>query len=139
VLFVAAISEYDQCLLEAPDVNRMTEALTLFEEIVNSRWFRKSSMILFLNKRDLFQKKIANVPLTICPEFDDYDGSQEYDECVSYIADKFEEKLDRTRCPKNFRIFTHVTTATDTNTMRAIFNGVKQTIIDKCLADADLL
>ncbi len=39
VLFVAAISEYDQKLFEDESCNRMSEALSLFEEIVNSRWY----------------------------------------------------------------------------------------------------
>jgi hypothetical protein len=34
VLFVAAISEYDQKLMEDESTNRMSEALSLFEEIV---------------------------------------------------------------------------------------------------------
>lgn len=38
VLFVAAISEYDQLLYEDDKTNRMVEALNLFEEICNSRW-----------------------------------------------------------------------------------------------------
>ena len=59
VLFVAAISEYDQVLYEDENTNRITEALNLFEEISNSRWFRETSMILFLNKRDLFMDKIS--------------------------------------------------------------------------------
>jgi hypothetical protein len=58
VLFVAAISEYDQMLYEDENTNRIVEALNLFEEICNSRWFRETSMILFLNKRDLFQDKV---------------------------------------------------------------------------------
>ncbi len=51
VLFVAAVSEYDQVLYEDENTNRMVEALNLFEEICNSRWFHRTSMILFLNKR----------------------------------------------------------------------------------------
>src|SRR4051794_10860416 len=43
-----------QVLYEDENMNRMVEALNLFEEICNSRWFHKTSMILFLNKRDLF-------------------------------------------------------------------------------------
>src|ERR1700677_4074496 len=48
VLFVAAISEYDQVLYEDENTNRIVEALNLFEEICNSRWFRETAMILFL-------------------------------------------------------------------------------------------
>jgi hypothetical protein len=72
VLFVAAISEYDQVLYEDENTNRMVEALNLFEEICNSRWFRETSMILFLNKRDLFGEKIQKVPLS--KYFPDYAG-----------------------------------------------------------------
>jgi len=57
VLFVCAISEYDQTCFEDESTNRMTEALLLWAEMVNSRYFRNSSMILFLNKRDLFAEK----------------------------------------------------------------------------------
>merc|ERR1712048_1408681 len=58
VVFVAALSEYDQVLFEDETQNRMEEALQLFEQIVNSKWFRSTSMILFLNKKDLFEQKM---------------------------------------------------------------------------------
>ena len=58
VIFVAAISEYDQKLFEDASTNRMVEALDLFEDICNNAFFVKSSLILFLNKRDLFEEKI---------------------------------------------------------------------------------
>lgn len=70
VLFVAALSEYDMVLFEDETTNRMDEALNLFDEIANSRWFKKTSMILMLNKRDLFAEKILKVPLTVWdPEY----------------------------------------------------------------------
>lgn len=50
------------------------EALELFDSIANSRFFEKSSMILFLNKIDLFAQKIKHVPLTIT--FPSYTGSE---------------------------------------------------------------
>ncbi|CAN0165505.1 unnamed protein product, partial [Ectocarpus fasciculatus] len=61
VIFVAALSEYDQCLFEDASTNRMTEAMDLFNEICNNRFFSESSMILFLNKKDLFAEKIQKV------------------------------------------------------------------------------
>ncbi|KAJ1334385.1 hypothetical protein BSLG_007540 [Batrachochytrium salamandrivorans] len=39
IVFLVAISEYDQVLVEDETVNRMQEALTLFDSICNSRWF----------------------------------------------------------------------------------------------------
>merc|ERR1712019_325280 len=56
VLFVAAISEYDQVLYEDERTNRMAETLRLFDEICNSKWFTDTSLILFLDKRDLFEE-----------------------------------------------------------------------------------
>ena len=129
VLFVAAISEYDQKLFEDESQNRMSEALSLFEEIVkyaelpdcvsagivyvscgilffkidpvspcrvcSSRWFRKTSIVLFLNKRDLFETKIAHSPITACNELSDYDGDlSDYESCSSFIKEKFEMRLD---------------------------------------------
>ncbi|KAI9623734.1 hypothetical protein H4Q26_014463 [Puccinia striiformis f. sp. tritici PST-130] len=43
IVFLAAISEYDQFLREENSVNRMDEALTLFGSISNSRCFNRSS------------------------------------------------------------------------------------------------
>lgn len=73
-----ALSEYDQVLLEEngqvgrmcngpnnADVlqNRMQESLVLFESVINSRWFLRTSVILFLNKIDVFKQKLPKVPL----------------------------------------------------------------------------
>lgn len=38
---------------------RMTEAVTLFQGICSNTYFEKSSIILFLNKKDLFAEKLA--------------------------------------------------------------------------------
>jgi len=90
VLFVAAISEYDQTLYEDETMNRVTEALVLFDEICNSRWFKKTSLILFLNKCDIFAEKIQKVPLTCC--FPEYNGPQTYEDCAKYMQLQFEKR-----------------------------------------------
>ena len=45
LVFLVALSEYDQMLYEDESVNRMQEALTLFDSICNSRWFVKTSIV----------------------------------------------------------------------------------------------
>lgn len=52
--------------------NRMDEALRLFNSILNNKWFMETSMILFLNKKDLFLEKIKEKPLS--EVFPDYKG-----------------------------------------------------------------
>ena len=44
IIFLVAISEYDQSLYEDESVNRMQEALALFDSIANSRWFVRTSI-----------------------------------------------------------------------------------------------
>jgi len=133
VLFVAAISEYDQVLYEDENTNRIVEALNLFEEICNSRWFRETSMILFLNKRDLFSEKIKLVPLS--QFFQDFTGGDSYEAGCEYMQHQFESK---NRNPDK-QIYTHITCATDTNNISAVFNAVKDIIIRKSLNEAGLV
>ncbi|CAE7054548.1 unnamed protein product [Rhizoctonia solani] len=45
LVFLVSLSEYDQMLYEDESVNRMQEALTLFDSICNSRWFVKTSIV----------------------------------------------------------------------------------------------
>merc|ERR1712087_273489 len=138
VLFVAAISEYDQVLYEDENTNRMVESLNLFEEICNSRWFRETSMILFLNKCDLFRLKIDKVPLGVCfPEYakNDMDIPPGYEEGTMFMRDRFEE---RNRNPEK-QVYTHITCATDTRNITAVFTAVKDIIIRKSLIEAGLV
>ena len=99
VIFIASLSEYDQVLAEDATVNRLTEALDLFDEIGNSRWFSHSSLILFLNKRDLFERKITRVGLRheggdgVAPRFLDYEGGDSADAALQYITAKFLARL----------------------------------------------
>jgi guanine nucleotide-binding protein G(q) subunit alpha len=59
ILFLAAISEYDQVLAESSDGgNRLEESKSLFKTIINYPWFQNTSIILFLNKVDIFQEKV---------------------------------------------------------------------------------
>lgn len=133
VLFVAAISEYDQVLYEDENTNRIIEALNLFEEICNSRWFRETSMILFLNKRDLFAEKCQKVSLSVC--FPDYTGDDSYEAGAHFIQEQFESK---NRNPEK-QIYTHLTCATDTENIAVVFNAVKDIIIRKSLNEAGLV
>eukprot|EP00457_Paulinella_chromatophora_P010657 gb/GEZN01010768.1/.p1 GENE.gb/GEZN01010768.1/~~gb/GEZN01010768.1/.p1 ORF type:complete len:367 (-),score=51.88 gb/GEZN01010768.1/:19-1119(-) len=132
LLYVAALSEYDMALLEDTSTNRMQESLNLFEDICESRWFAKSSIILFLNKRDLFEDKITKVPLTVC--FGQYQGGVGDAEAgMTFIKDQF---TSRNHQGKN--IVVHFTTATDTQLVKTIFEAVKVFFLSTVLADSGL-
>jgi len=134
VIFVAAISEYDQVLYEDETTNRMVETMKLFDEICNSRWFLDKSLILFLNKRDLFQDKIKKVPLTCM--FPAYEGDpHDYEETTEYIRNTFESL---NRCPGK-EIYTHITCATDTDNVAHVFRSVKDTLIKNSLREGGFM
>jgi len=132
VLFVADMSAYDQVLFEDDKVGRLEEALNLFENICNSRWFRQTSIILFLNKHDIFQEKIKMTPLSRV--FKDYKGGHDANLGREYIEQEF---LARNHYKK--QIFCHATCATDTSNIRVVFNGVKEIVLRKALDCAGLL
>jgi GTPase SAR1 family protein len=133
VLFVAALSAYDLTLFEDDETNRMDESLDLFAEISNSRWFKKTSMILMLNKKDMFEEKIQKVPLTVWRP--DYTGGQDYDSCANFIKREFEMRQK----DKSKALFSHFTCATDSKLMKKIFHATKNIIIRKSLNDGGLL
>ncbi|CAL8095904.1 unnamed protein product [Calicophoron daubneyi] len=133
ILFIVAMSEYDLKLAEDQTTNRMHESLRLFESICNSQWFLETSVILFLNKKDLFTEKIKSSPLTIC--FPEYTGNQTFEETSVYIQGKFEE-LNKRKGTKT--IYTHFTCATDTNNIQVVFDAVIDVIIKSNLKDCGL-
>mmetsp|Transcript_41502 Transcript_41502/g.104673 ORF Transcript_41502/g.104673 Transcript_41502/m.104673 type:complete len:371 (-) Transcript_41502:421-1533(-) len=136
VLFCVALSGYNQQLYEDEQVNRMHEALELFDEVANSRWFQRSSIVLFLNKSDIFRKRIRVQSLKCC--FADYDGSHSYTNAVRFIRNKFISLAAKHRLstadisPENDALpglYTHVTCATDTDNIRYVFEAVTDTIL----------
>ncbi|XP_072998263.1 guanine nucleotide-binding protein alpha-1 subunit isoform X2 [Typha latifolia] len=72
IIFCAAISEYDQMLFEDETKNRMMETKELFDWVLKQSCFEKTSFMLFLNKFDIFEKKVQKVPLSVCEWFKDY-------------------------------------------------------------------
>ncbi|CAG8721371.1 12859_t:CDS:2, partial [Acaulospora colombiana] len=113
LVFLVALSEYDQMLYEDESVNRMQEALTLFDSICNSRWFVKTSIILFLNKIDLFQEKLQYSPLK--DYFPDFTGGANYDAACDYLLHRF-VSLNQSAATK--QIYAHYTCATDTQQIK---------------------
>jgi guanine nucleotide-binding protein G(i) subunit alpha len=91
----------------------MQEALTLFDSICNSRWFVKTSIILFLNKIDLFAEKLPRSPLA--DYFPDYQGGANYDAACDYLLHRF-VSLNQSAATK--QIYAHYTCATDTQQIK---------------------
>ncbi|KAF8344326.1 guanine nucleotide binding protein, alpha subunit [Cantharellus anzutake] len=132
IIFCVAISEYDQVLLEEKAQNRMLESLVLFESVVNSRWFLSTSIILFLNKIDVFQSKLARSPLE--KYFPEFKGGSDVQKATKFILWKF-VGMNRAK----LALYPHLTQATDTDNIRVVFAAVKETILQNALRDSGIL
>lgn len=112
------------------------EALELFDDICNNAFFKASSMILFLNKKDLFSSKIKTKSIKDIPQFSDYNGEpNNYDHGVKYFVDKF---LARSKNADR-QIYYHVTCATDTSNVRVVFDACKDIILRENLKNSGFM
>lgn len=140
VVFVVALSEYDQNLAESKRVNRMMEALDLFESVVKNRAFHETSIMLFLNKKDIFAEKVLYSDIGAVAHFSDYDGTAEdFDEGVLYFIQKFQDRLVDYELNE---AFIHVTCATNTTNMEFVLDSLKtimmaENIRESCFFGSD--
>ncbi|KAG7098035.1 Guanine nucleotide-binding protein subunit alpha [Marasmius oreades] len=134
LVFLVSLSEYDQMLYEDESVNRMQEALTLFDSICNSRWFVKTSIILFLNKIDLFAEKLPRSPLG--DYFPDYTGGDNYDAACEYLLHRF-VSLNQSAATK--QIYAHYTCATDTQQIKFVLSAIQDILLQLHLRECGLL
>lgn len=146
VLFLAAISGYDQALPEARDgvistsrqsqnstddfQNQTEEALGIFKQIANSRWFASTAIILFLNKMDLLEEKIKSGLSPISRYFPSYqDGNKDIK-----VAKKFFEELFKSQVVnKNKLPYVHFTNATSTTLLKETMKSVQDFITQQNL------
>lgn len=130
VIWVASLSEFDQKCYEDDSSNRMEEAMMLFEEVVNSKWFSSQTyVILFLNKFDLFTEKAKKVDLNVC--FPQYSGGKDPDIAAKFIVEQY-----KTRYRQHRELFFHIITATDTDCVKRVFDSMAE-ILRRNQAEAE--
>ncbi|CAG8422404.1 unnamed protein product [Penicillium salamii] len=146
MIFVAAISGYDQRTAEDPNAvrliglqdcdnealtqsrNQMHEAFILFDLLVNGEHFKHTPIILFLNKIDVFKKKLAVSPLS--QYYADFTGSNtDLYAAARYFADRF-QRINKTR---NREIYIFYTNATDSKLLDVTMASVQEVILRKNL------
>ncbi|CEO95345.1 G-protein alpha subunit [Plasmodiophora brassicae] len=133
VLFVVSLSEYDQGLYEDDSVNRTTESLSLFEQICNSPFFKDTTIVLFLNKADIFREKLKTSPLS--HRFPAYDGGDDFDKACAFMMAEFAKRDHR----PGSKLQTFVTTATDPGNVKTVLDTVVGLVIDAKLKTNGLL
>jgi len=133
IIFLVALSEYDQILFESNNENRMEESKALFKTIITYPWFQNSSIILFLNKKDLLAEKIKTSH--IGDYFQDFTG-EKYDDIA---AREFILQMYLAQNPDPERMcYSHFTCATDTENIKLVFCAVKDTLMQNALKEYNL-
>lgn len=133
LIFVAAISEYDQVLYEDEEVNRLKEAIVVFEKYSNHDSFFQTAMILFLNKTDLFRKKLLLSPFD--ETFKTFQGDpKSFDDTTKFIEQKFLEVIEEEKM-----VFTHLTCATNTENVKYVFEACQSVILEQSIQGIGLL
>lgn len=115
IIFLVAISEYDQKLMECAVENRLAESRNLFFRLVSFKWFQQASIILFLNKTDLLEEKVLHSD--IADYFPTFKGQRRNaDDAKNFIRSMFMD--DDEMSSKN--IYTYFTCATGKKDMLMI-------------------
>ena len=145
----------------------MAESLVLFESVINSRWFLRTSIILFLNKIDVFKSKLPKVrhlvltflvhPLTCVLRFrwrSIFLSTPPVPTLIKLQSTSFGGSCRQTgrdwACTPSMsippRLFLpdpdmarSLTQATDTTNIRLVFAAVKETILQNALRDSGIL
>jgi len=130
VIYLSALDEYDMTLQEDNVTNRLEESLKLFGEVTSSQWFDGKSFILFLNKSDIFKKKIMEYPLY--EHFDDVDKEElsDFESNLKYMSRKYESVYDGRSSGK---LYVFDTNALDTDNCRKVFDSVRDNVISSSL------
>merc|ERR1712013_865659 len=138
VIFVVALSSYDEVMYEDSRRNSMDDAVEIFEETMNHRAFTKTPCILFA-------KKITAIPVTECSAFTDFaqfrhdevihSNAYDYVQTTAYIKSKFEAL----RRHKKNTMYTHVTCATDKSNIKMVVDSVCHIVVSRNVISAGLV
>lgn len=119
-------------------------------QFFTNRWFSQSSVILFLNKTDLFRAKLVTSP--IYEFYSDYEGPSDYETGVAYMKSKFTPLYRNGSIhPLRVSLFSfrflrrltdslykqiHCTCACDSEQLKTVFQAVEENILTASLIDA---
>ncbi|KAK9890954.1 hypothetical protein WA026_013294 [Henosepilachna vigintioctopunctata] len=151
IIFVTDCSSYDMVLREDATKNRLTESLDLFKVVWNNRWLKTISVILFLNKQDIFSRKILSGRRKLEQYFPEYKEYKTPDDCIMGVNEHSEvtrakyfirsefQKISKDTNHEDHRCYPHFTCAVDTENIKRVFDDCRDSIQWKYLKEFDLL
>ncbi|KAI8830202.1 guanine nucleotide binding protein, alpha subunit [Chytriomyces cf. hyalinus JEL632] len=151
IIFLIAISSYDQVCMEDESMNRMVENMNLFASICNHPMFKSTSMIVFMNKIDIFNEKLAKSPISkyfpsftanesfashcLSAKITGIPGENSYEEGSAYFSERISEL---NKYPEK-SIYIYFTWATDTTQISSVLGTVNSILLGDALMNLGML
>ncbi|KAI0634650.1 G-alpha-domain-containing protein [Trametes polyzona] len=128
ILFLAPISCFDELLQEDRRVNRLEDSFLLWRAIVQSKLLANCILILFLNKCDLLEKKIAS-GVSIQKYLPSYGKRENSAKALAkYLLQKFKDQARDLSPVAKRPLYPYLTTAINTQettrTLAAVRDGI---------------
>jgi len=131
ILFIVNLNAYNQVLFEDNTKNRMSESIELFHEITHNRSFVDTPIVIFFNKKDLFEREIAKVdPKDVVdqkqqPVFADYTGGNNVHQGIDYFTKLFKQQL-----PADKNVDVQVVTGVVRKEIKGAFDDLKRSLLE---------
>ncbi|KAJ8468214.1 hypothetical protein ONZ51_g9780 [Trametes cubensis] len=138
IIFLAPVSCFDERLAEDRRVNRLEDSYMLWKAVVSSKLLAKTSIILFLNKRDLLEQKLRSGVLIRDYVHSYGDRPNEVEHAIKYFQQHFKDIL-RKNSPEQRPFRAHITSVVDTKATAVTLSVVEEGILRDHLQRADLL
>ncbi|KAL8848213.1 MAG: hypothetical protein Q9221_006731 [Calogaya cf. arnoldii] len=122
LFFVASLAGYNRCLIEASDTNQLQESLLLFESLLSTSYLKNVTIVLVLNKLDVFRQQIQEHPLRLW--FPDFVGREkDHEAALTYIEAKF-KALKRLSDEREIHVY--YTDATNIENCQATLRDIEE-------------
>ncbi|KAF8429432.1 guanine nucleotide binding protein, alpha subunit [Boletus edulis BED1] len=138
IIFLAPISCFDERLQEDPRVNRLEDSFILWKAICSSKLLSRTTLIIFLNKVDVLEYKIANGVMVnrYLPSYGDRPNDTQ--SVVKYLRQKFKDTVKHSS-PEPRMCHIYSTSVIDTRTTAQTLLSVRDGIIRAHLKKANLV
>ncbi|KAF8194777.1 guanine nucleotide binding protein, alpha subunit [Mycena galopus ATCC 62051] len=138
IIFLAPISAFDQALEEEPEISRLADSVTLWTSIISNKLLQHTNLILFLNKIDILQAKLAS-GIRFCDYVASYGRRpNDYDSASRYMRKQFGAILkESSPVPRTF--YSHLTNAVDTTSTQFVLIGIKDMLMQSHLKQSGLI
>ncbi|KAJ7155205.1 guanine nucleotide binding protein, alpha subunit [Mycena filopes] len=138
VIVLAPISGFDQVLEEDPSIYRLADSLELWTSVISNKLLEKTDFILFLNKIDILQAKIAS-GIQFCDYVPSYGRRpNDLDSISRYMRKQFMNILKQAS-PSPRIFYCHLTSVIDIKATTYVLDGIRDVLMRFHLKESRLI